>query len=103
MRLPLTLVTNRFPLDDDVLNGGPTLEAGCYVIDDSVRISEGILVLEPGVTIVFTAAGSLSVNEVAGSTRREQRKHRSPSPASMTHEDIGKAFDSKTVTPRIIV
>ena len=50
---PIDPCDEPIPLDDDVLNGGPTLEAGCYVIDDSVRISEGILVLEPGVTIVF--------------------------------------------------
>lgn len=43
------------------LNGGRTLAAGCYAIEQRLSVSEGNLVLEPGVSITFSQDAGLSI------------------------------------------
>ena len=55
-------------LENDDINGGVTLEAGCYAVNETLTLDEGLLTLKPGVTIQFaqdvglvvTGEGSLS-------------------------------------------
>ncbi|WP_133621874.1 hypothetical protein [Bradymonas sediminis] len=45
--------TNPLLLVRDDLNGGRTLEAGCYMVESTITIDDGTLTLKPGVVIEF--------------------------------------------------
>ncbi len=49
------------PLENADVNGGATLEAGCYKTENGLTVDEGTLTLEPGVTIEFAQGVGLSV------------------------------------------
>lgn len=53
-------------LSESDVNGGATLEAGCYRIEDTHEIDAGTLALEPGVLIEFGEGAGIRVEDDAG-------------------------------------
>src|SRR5690554_163209 len=58
--------TNPVLLERADLNGGRTIEAGCYRVEQSVTIDDGTLTLEPGVSIEFAKDAGLQFSGNGG-------------------------------------
>ena len=48
-------------LENEDVNGGKTLSEGCYTVDSTITVNQGVLKLEPGVTITFDEDAGLAV------------------------------------------
>ena len=77
-------------LTNEMINGGVSLEKGCYLVDEDIKVNEGLLTLEPGVEIFFdretglTISGNGSLSSEGTSTERVKLTGMVDEPGSWT-------------------